>query len=76
MGLLFHATGPKTTLFCYSIASAIILVAFLAYIYILPKILKITKNFRWKAMEKTTKINGWLWNGMIVIDVAISKLVY
>ena len=34
MGLLFHAIGSKTTLFCYFITSAIILVAFLAYIYI------------------------------------------
>ena len=33
MGLHFHAIGSKATLFCYSIASAIILVAFLAYIY-------------------------------------------
>ena len=33
MGLLFHAIGSKATLFCYSITSAIILVAFLAYIY-------------------------------------------
>ena len=33
MGLLFHAIGSKATLFCYSISSAIILVAFLAYIY-------------------------------------------
>ena len=33
MGLLFHAIGSKTTLFCYSITSAIILFAFLAYIY-------------------------------------------
>ena len=33
MGLLFHAIGSKTTLFCYSITSATILVAFLVYIY-------------------------------------------
>ena len=33
MGLLFHAIGSKTTLFCYSMTSAILLVAFLAYIY-------------------------------------------
>ena len=33
MGLLFHAIGSKTTLFCYSITSAVILVAFLTYIY-------------------------------------------
>ena len=33
MGLHFHAIGSNATLFCYSIASAIILVAFLAYIY-------------------------------------------
>ena len=33
MGLLFHAIGPKTTLFCYSIASAFILICLLAYIY-------------------------------------------
>ena len=33
MGLLFHAIGSKTTLFCYSITSAVILVAFLVYIY-------------------------------------------
>ena len=33
MGLLFHAIGSKTTLFCYSITSAVILVAFLIYIY-------------------------------------------
>ena len=32
MGLLFHAIGSKTTLFCYSITSATILVAFLVYI--------------------------------------------
>ena len=33
MGLLFHAIGPKTTLCCFSITSAVILVAFLVYIY-------------------------------------------
>ena len=33
MGLLFHAIGSKTTLFCYSITSALIFVAFLVYIY-------------------------------------------
>ena len=33
MGLLFHAIGSKTTLFCCSITSAVILVAFLVYIY-------------------------------------------
>ena len=33
MGLLFHAIGAKTTLFCYSITSSTILVAFLVYIY-------------------------------------------
>ena len=33
MGLLFNAFGPKTTLFCYSIASVIILICLLAYIY-------------------------------------------
>ena len=33
IGLLFHAIGSKTTLFCYSITSAVILVGFLAYIY-------------------------------------------
>ena len=33
MGLLFHAIGSKTTLFWYSISSAIVLVAFLVYIY-------------------------------------------
>ena len=33
MGLLFHAIGPKTTLFCYFIASTIILICLLAYIY-------------------------------------------
>ena len=33
MGLLFHAIGSKTTLFCYSITSAVIFVAFLVYIY-------------------------------------------
>ena len=33
MGLLYHAIEPKTTLFCYSIASAIILICLLAYIY-------------------------------------------
>ena len=33
MGLLFHAIGSKTTLFCYSMTSAILLFAFLAYIY-------------------------------------------
>ena len=33
MGLLFYAIGSKTTLFCYSVASVMILVAFLAYIY-------------------------------------------
>ena len=33
MGLLFHAIGSKTTLFCYSVTSAVIFVAFLAYIY-------------------------------------------
>ena len=33
MGLLFYATGSKTTLFCYSVTSVMILVAFLAYIY-------------------------------------------
>ena len=33
MGLLFHAIGSKTTLFCYSITSAVILVGFLIYIY-------------------------------------------
>ena len=32
MGLLFHAIGSKTTLFCYSITSAVIFVAFLVYI--------------------------------------------
>ena len=32
MGLLFHAIGSKTTLFCYSITSAVVLVAFLVYI--------------------------------------------
>ena len=31
--LLFHAIGSKTTLFCYSITSTVILVAFLTYIY-------------------------------------------
>ena len=33
MGLLFHAIGSKTTLFCYSITSAVIFVAFMIYIY-------------------------------------------
>ena len=33
MGLLFHAIGPKTTLCCFSITSAVILVGFLTYIY-------------------------------------------
>ena len=33
MGLLFHAIASKTTLFCYSITSALIFVAFLVYIY-------------------------------------------
>ena len=33
LGLLFHAIGSKTTVFCYSIASAVIFVAFLVYIY-------------------------------------------
>ena len=33
MGLLFHAIGSKTTLFCCSITSAVILVAFLVNIY-------------------------------------------
>ena len=33
MGLLFHAIGSKTTLFCYFITSAVIFVAFLVYIY-------------------------------------------
>ena len=33
MGLLFHAIGSKTTLFCYSITSAVLFVAFLIYIY-------------------------------------------
>ena len=33
MGLLFHAIGSKTTLFCYSITSAVIFVAFLVYVY-------------------------------------------
>ena len=33
MGLLFRAIGSKTTLFCYSITSALIFVAFLVYIY-------------------------------------------
>ena len=32
MGLLFHAIGAKTTLFCYSITSIVIFVAFLVYI--------------------------------------------
>ena len=33
MGLLFHAIGSKTTLFCYSSTSAVILVGYLIYIY-------------------------------------------
>ena len=33
LGLLFHAIRSKTTVFCYSIASAVIFVAFLVYIY-------------------------------------------
>ena len=33
LGLLFHAIGSKTTVFCYSITSAVIFVAFLVYIY-------------------------------------------
>ena len=33
MGLLFHAIGSKTTLFCYSITSAVIFVGFMIYIY-------------------------------------------
>ena len=33
MGLLFSSIGPKTTLFCYSIASAIILIGLVAYIH-------------------------------------------
>ena len=33
MGLLFHAIRSKTTLICYSITSAVILVGFLAYKY-------------------------------------------
>ena len=33
LGLLFHAIGSKTTVFCYSIASAVIFVGFLVYIY-------------------------------------------
>ena len=33
MGLLFHAIGSKETLFCYSITSVVIFVAFLVYIY-------------------------------------------
>ena len=36
MALIFHAIGPKTTLFCYFIASAIIFICLLAYIDILP----------------------------------------
>ena len=57
MGLLFHAIGSKTTLFCYFITSAIILVAFLAYIYIFPKVLKITKNFLRIATKKMITFN-------------------
>ena len=57
MGLLFHAIGSKTTLFCYSIISAVILVAFLSYIYIFPKVLTFTKNFLRIAMKKITKTN-------------------
>ena len=33
IGLLFHAIGSKTTLFCYSITSAVILAGFLVYMY-------------------------------------------
>ena len=33
MGLLFDVIGSKTTLFCYSIASAVLLVCLLVYIY-------------------------------------------
>ena len=33
MGLRFHAIGSKTTVFCYSITSAVIFVAFLVYNY-------------------------------------------
>ena len=32
-GLLFHSLGPKTTIFCYFIASTIILICLLPYIY-------------------------------------------
>ena len=33
MGLLFHAIGSKTTLFCWSITATVIFVGFLTYIY-------------------------------------------
>ena len=51
MGLLFHAIGSKTTLFCYSVTSAVIFVAFLAYIYF-SKGFKLTKNFLRIATKK------------------------
>ena len=53
LGLLFHAIRSKTTVFCYSIASAVIFVAFL--VYISPKVLTFTKNFLRITTKKITK---------------------
>ena len=53
MALFFHAIGLRTILFCYFIASAIILICLLADIDTLPKVL-ITKNVQKIRMEKMT----------------------
>ena len=55
MGLLFHAIGSKTTLFCYSITSAVILVAFLIYIYFAQR-LDVYENLPQDSDEEHYKV--------------------
>ena len=54
MGLLFHAIGSKTTLFCCSITSAVILVGFLIYIYF-PQSLDVYENLPQDSDEEYYK---------------------
>ena len=56
MGLLFHAIGSKTTLFCYSITSAVILVGFLIYIYF-SQSLDVYENLPQDSDEEYYKTN-------------------
>ena len=70
MDLLFHAIGQKTTLFCYFIASTIILICLLAYIDILPT-LDDYENVVKIRMEKMTTEELYIY---IHIHILLSSL--